>query len=70
MGIFLWRSFVGRDIYRKLARHLDRLPGGYPATASGVELRPANPAMKPLFIQAGEFEIRGVVVGLMRQYGQ
>jgi ferredoxin len=38
-GIFLWRSFVGRDIYRKLARHLDRLPGGYPATASGVELR-------------------------------
>jgi len=27
------------DIFRKLARHLDRLPGGYPATKSGVELR-------------------------------
>jgi len=30
---------LGKDIYRKLARHLDRLPGGYPATESGVELR-------------------------------
>ena len=27
------------DIYKKLAKHLDRLPGGYPATKSGVELR-------------------------------
>jgi electron transport complex protein RnfB len=27
------------DIYRQLAKHLDRLPGGYPATESGVELR-------------------------------
>ncbi len=27
------------DIYEKLARFLDRLPGGYPATESGVELR-------------------------------
>jgi ferredoxin len=27
------------DVYKKLARHLDSLPGGYPATASGVELR-------------------------------
>jgi Fe-S-cluster-containing hydrogenase component 2/predicted transcriptional regulator len=27
------------DLYRQLARHLDRLPGGYPATESGVELR-------------------------------
>ena len=26
-------------VYHKLARHLDDLPGGYPATASGVELR-------------------------------
>ncbi len=38
-NIFGWRSFVGKDIFRKLARHLDRLPGGYPATESGVELR-------------------------------
>ncbi len=27
------------DIYRRLARHLDNLPGGYPPTDSGVELR-------------------------------
>jgi ferredoxin len=27
------------DIYNKLAKHLDRLPGGYPETESGVELR-------------------------------
>ncbi|UCF82171.1 MAG: 4Fe-4S binding protein [Desulfobacteraceae bacterium] len=27
------------DIYRKLAEHLDNLPGGFPATEKGVELR-------------------------------
>ena len=27
------------DLYKKLAQHLDRLPGGFPATESGVELR-------------------------------
>jgi electron transport complex protein RnfB len=27
------------DPYKKLAHHLDRLPGGFPPTASGVELR-------------------------------
>jgi len=27
------------DIYRKLQRHLDTLPIGYPATESGVEIR-------------------------------
>lgn len=26
-------------VYRKLAKHLDRLPGGFPATESGVEIR-------------------------------
>ena len=26
-------------VYQRLARHLDQLPGGYPATESGVELR-------------------------------
>jgi len=30
---------VPGDIYKRLARHLDQLPGGYPATESGVELR-------------------------------
>ena len=27
------------DVYQRLARHLDNLPGGYPSTESGVELR-------------------------------
>ena len=27
------------SIYNKLAQHLDNLPGGYPATESGIELR-------------------------------
>ena len=27
------------DAYRKLATHLDNLPGGFPATESGVEIR-------------------------------
>ncbi|MFZ5585679.1 MAG: 4Fe-4S binding protein [Thermodesulfobacteriota bacterium] len=28
-----------RDVYKKLAEHLDRLPSGFPATEDGVELR-------------------------------
>ncbi len=28
-----------RDAYQKLAQHLDNLPGGFPATDSGVEIR-------------------------------
>ena len=27
------------DLYRRLQQHLDRMPVGFPATASGVELR-------------------------------
>jgi electron transport complex protein RnfB len=27
------------DVYRKLARHMDNLPGGFPSAESGVELR-------------------------------
>lgn len=30
---------MSEDIYKKLARHLDNLPGGFPPTNSGVELR-------------------------------
>ena len=30
---------MGPDIYKQLAGHLDRLPGGFPSTDSGVELR-------------------------------
>ena len=28
-----------QDLYQQLAHHLDNLPGGYPPTESGVELR-------------------------------
>ena len=28
-----------QEIYRKLANHLDELPGGFPRTESGIELR-------------------------------
>ncbi|MBN1222875.1 MAG: 4Fe-4S binding protein [Candidatus Aminicenantes bacterium] len=28
-----------KNVYKKLAAHLDNLPGGYPSTTSGVELR-------------------------------
>ncbi len=30
---------MAEEIYKKLARQLDRLPAGYPSTESGVELR-------------------------------
>ena len=30
---------MAEDIYLKLAQHLDNLPGGFPPTESGVELR-------------------------------
>lgn len=33
-----------------------------------IELRPANPTMTSIFVHSGEFEIRGVLVGLMRRY--
>jgi hypothetical protein len=30
---------MAEEIYQRLARHLDDLPGGYPSTENGVELR-------------------------------
>jgi repressor LexA len=33
-----------------------------------IELRPANPRMKPIFLREEEIIIQGVVVGLIRQY--
>jgi len=30
---------MATDLYQRLAKHLDNLPGGFPATESGVELR-------------------------------
>ncbi|CAB5088180.1 Ferredoxin [Olavius algarvensis associated proteobacterium Delta 3] len=43
-----------KPIYHSLAQHLDSLPGGYPSTESGVELR----ILKRLFTP-GEAEIAG-----------
>ena len=36
------------DVYTRLAHHLDNLPAGFPARASGVELR----ILKRLFKEA------------------
>ena len=30
---------MATDVYEKLAKHLDNLPGGFPQTKSGVEMR-------------------------------
>ena len=30
---------MAKDVYKKLARHLDKLPGGFPPTETGVEIR-------------------------------
>ena len=30
---------MAADIYKRLAEHLDNLPGGFPRTESGVEIR-------------------------------
>ncbi len=34
----------------------------------GVELRPANPAMRPIRVVSGDFKVLGVVTGLLRKY--
>jgi repressor LexA len=33
-----------------------------------VRLQPANPAMQPIFIDADQVQVQGVVVGVMRKY--
>jgi repressor LexA len=33
-----------------------------------VRLQPANPAMQPLILDAGQVQVQGVVVGVMRKY--
>ena len=33
-----------------------------------VRLQPANPALQPIFVDAAEVKIQGVVVGVMRKY--
>ncbi len=33
-----------------------------------VRLQPANPALQPIFVDAAQVKIQGVVVGVMRKY--
>lgn len=40
----------------------------YPESDGRVRLQPANPTMQPIFVNAADVRIRGVVVGLMRHY--
>jgi repressor LexA len=35
-----------------------------------VRLQPANPALEPLTVDAGEVQVRGVVVGVLRRYAR
>ena len=40
----------------------------YPGENGTVRLQPANPTMEPIYVNANDMRIRGVVVGLMRHY--
>lgn len=40
----------------------------YYKKANQIELHPANSTMKPIIVKDGEFEIKGVLVGLIRAY--
>jgi len=33
-----------------------------------VRLQPANPTMQPIFVEADQVQVQGVVVGVMRKY--
>jgi len=35
-----------------------------------IRLQPANSAMHPIYVKPEDFEVRGVVVGLMRKYAR
>ncbi|MFQ5451880.1 MAG: transcriptional repressor LexA [Nitrospinaceae bacterium] len=34
----------------------------------GVRLQPANPEMQPILVKEGDFQIQGVVIGVMRKF--
>ena len=40
----------------------------YYKTKSSIELHPANSSMKPIIVKGGDFNIKGVLVGLIRAY--
>jgi repressor LexA len=33
-----------------------------------VRLEPANPTMQPIIVPAGQLQVQGVVIGLIRKY--
>jgi repressor LexA len=33
-----------------------------------IELRPANARMKPFFVEEGDIQIQGIVIGLIRRF--
>jgi ferredoxin len=42
---------MATDVYKKLAKHLDDLPGGFPSTESGVEIRILRRLFTPEFAE-------------------
>lgn len=40
----------------------------YYKTKNSIELHPANSSMKPIIVKGGDFNIKGVLVGLIRAY--
>ncbi|MDH3205036.1 MAG: transcriptional repressor LexA [Gemmatimonadota bacterium] len=40
----------------------------YREAGGRVRLQPANPTMDPIFVDAGELKVQGVVVGVIRKY--
>jgi repressor LexA len=53
-------ALVGGD--SATVKKLYREPGGR------IRLQPANPTMDPLFVDAGDVKVQGVVVGVIRKY--
>jgi repressor LexA len=43
-------------------------PGGLGGPGSKIRLQPANAAMQPIFVDADQVQVQGVVVGVMRKY--
>jgi len=40
----------------------------YPESGNRIRLQPANASMEPIFVDAGDVAVQGVVVGLIRRY--
>ena len=40
----------------------------YYKKSKNIELHPANSSMKPIIVKGGNFQIKGILVGLIRAY--